>query len=37
MNVESYACIDCGQVWMQTSPKILEDFSVSIVTKRLID
>jgi hypothetical protein len=24
--VESYACIDCGLVWMQTAPKILEDF-----------
>jgi hypothetical protein len=24
--VESYACIDCGFIWMQTAPKILEDF-----------
>ena len=24
--VDSYACIDCGLVWLQTSPKMLEDF-----------
>ena len=24
--LECYACIDCGLVWMQTPPKMLEDF-----------
>jgi hypothetical protein len=24
--VDSCACIDCGLVWMETSPKMLEDF-----------
>lgn len=24
--VETFACIDCGLVWMQTAPKMLEDF-----------
>ena len=24
--VDSYACINCGLVWMQTPPKMLEDF-----------
>jgi hypothetical protein len=33
--VESYACIDCGFVWMQTPPDMLEDFVRSYCDQKI--
>ena len=33
--VESHACLNCGLVWMQTSPKMLEDFVRSYCDQKI--